>query len=129
MRYRDAPAAIEFLCAAFGFQRHLVIEGENGTIDHAQLTLGGGMVMLGTAREDEFGRLQQPPSSPQAPITQSPYIVVDDIDAHYERALGAGAQVAVALKEEDYGGKVYACRDPEGHLWNFGSYDPWADEA
>ena len=57
MRYRDAPAAIEWLCKAFGFEKRLVVPGEGGTIRHSQLTLGNGMIMVGTAREDEFGKL------------------------------------------------------------------------
>ena len=57
MRYRDAPAAIDWLCRAFGFEQHLVVPGPDGTIAHAQLTFGNGMIMLGSARDDEFGRL------------------------------------------------------------------------
>jgi hypothetical protein len=56
MRYRDANAAIEWLCKAFGFEKHLVVPGENGTVAHAQLAFGNGMIMLGSAREDEFGQ-------------------------------------------------------------------------
>ena len=61
LRYRDAPAAIEWLCRAFGFEKHLVVPGDDGTIAHAQLVFGNGMIMLGSARDDEFGRLKQPP--------------------------------------------------------------------
>lgn len=127
MRYNDAAAAIEWLCGAFGFAKHLVVPGDDGTIAHAQLVMGNGMVMLGSAGEDEFGALQKPPSTPGSPVTQSAYIVVAEIDKHYERAVEAGAEVVMAIKDEDYGGRGYSCRDPEGHLWNFGSYNPWAD--
>jgi hypothetical protein len=61
MRYRDAVTAIDWLCRAFGFEKHLVVPGEKGVIEHAQLTLGDGMIMLGSARDDEFGRLQRTP--------------------------------------------------------------------
>lgn len=126
LRYRNAAAAIEWLCRAFGFERHLVSTGEGGIIEHAQLTLGGtAMIMLGTARDDAFGRLQQPPA-PDGPVTQSPYVVIDDVDAHYARAVAAGARVVIPLRDEPYGGRHYSCLDPEGHLWNFGSYDPWS---
>lgn len=125
MRYRDAPAAIEFLCEAFGFERHLVVPMEDGGIAHAQLTLGNGMIMLGTAREDEFGKLQKAPSALGGVTTQSPYVIIDDVDAHHARARSAGAEIIKEPEDQDYGGRLYTCRDPEGHLWNFGSYDPW----
>lgn len=129
LRYRDARAAIDFLCEAFGFERHMVVEGEGDRdIAHAQLVYGDGMIMLGSAHDDEFGRLQKPPSSTTAVVTQSPYVVVDDLPAHYERARAAGAEVVIELRQEDYGGGIYACRDPEGHLWSFGDYDPWAEQ-
>jgi len=84
MRYRDAAAAIDWLCRAFGFERHLVVPGEQGTITHAQLTLGNGMIMLGSARDDEFGKLQKTPAQVGGVGTQSPYIIVPDADAHHE---------------------------------------------
>ncbi len=129
LRYKNAREMIDWLNTAFGFQEHLVVPGENDKIAHAQLTLGNGMIMLGSANEDEFGRLQQPPSSLNGPVFQSPYIIVDKIEEHYERASAAGAKIAMPLEAQDYGGKHYSCWDPEGHLWNFGSYNPWADRS
>jgi len=126
LRYRDAAAAIDWLCNAFGFERHLVVPGENDSIVHAQLVFGNGMVMIGSAREDEYGKLVKPPKNADDWNTQSPYIVVGDTDRHYARAVAAGARVVMEIKDEDYGGRGYSCRDPEGHVWNFGSYDPWA---
>jgi uncharacterized glyoxalase superfamily protein PhnB len=125
LRYRDAAAAIEWLCRAFGFEKRLVVPGEGNTIAHAQLTLGNGMIMLGTARDDEFGKLQKTPAQVGGVGTQSSYIIVPDADAHHARAVAAGADVVYALRDEDYGGRGYSCLDPEGHLWNFGTYDPW----
>jgi uncharacterized glyoxalase superfamily protein PhnB len=127
LRYQDAPAAIEWLCRAFGFERHFVVPGENGTIAHAQLTFGNGMIMVGSARDDEFGRLQKTPAQVGGVGTQSAYIIVPDVDAHHARAVAAGAAVTMAPRDEDHGGRFYSCRDPEGHLWNFGSYDPWKE--
>jgi hypothetical protein len=60
-RRKDAPAAIDWLCRAFGFEKHPVVPGENENIAHAQLTFGNGMIMLGSARDDEFGRWAKPP--------------------------------------------------------------------
>ncbi|MBO6573820.1 MAG: VOC family protein [Rhodothermales bacterium] len=125
LRYNDAATAVEWLCEAFGFEKHLVVPGEDGTVIHAQLTFGRGMVMLGSARSDEFGAVQRPPDSADAPVTQSPYIVVSDADDHYARAVAAGAHVVMELADQDYGGRLYTCRDLEGHVWSFGSYDPW----
>ncbi|ASC71932.1 hypothetical protein XM38_028860 [Halomicronema hongdechloris C2206] len=125
LRYRDASAAVDWLCQAFGFEKHLVVPDDDGGIAHAELVFGNGMVMVGAACEDEFGRLQQPPSQGNAVVTQSPYILVEDVDKHYERAVAAGAQIVTDIKDQDYGGRDYSCRDPEGHVWNFGTYDPW----
>ena len=124
LRYREASAAIEWLCQAFGFEKHLVVPGEGRNIAHAQLTYGNGMIMLGSSRDDEFGKLQVPPETRQ-PVTQSPYIVVENVDAHYARAKAAGAEIVMDIRDEDYGGRGYSARDLEGHLWNFGSYNPW----
>ena len=126
MRYNDARAAIEWLCEAFGFEKHLVVPGKDDTIVHAQLVFGNGMVMLGSARESEFDNLQKPPSALGDAVSQSPYIIVEDADKHYARAVAAGAEIVMEIRDEDYGGRDYSCRDPEGHVWNFGSYDPWA---
>jgi len=129
LRYDDAPAAIEWLCRAFGFEKHAVYANADGSIAHAQLVFGNGMVMLGsTSREDsEWGRLTRQPAQLGGAETQSPYVVVDDADATYASAKSAGAKIAFDIKNEDYGGRGFSCFDLEGHLWNFGTYDPWAD--
>jgi len=129
MRYNDAPAAIDWLREALGFEEHLVVPGEDDTIAHAQLVFGHGMIMLGSARDDEFGKLQKLPSDLGGAGSQSCYVIVEDADAHYARAVAAGAEIVVEIQDEDYGGRGYSCRDPEGHLWNFGTYDPWVPGA
>ncbi len=125
IRYRDAPAALEWLCKSFSFEPHLVIPDGNGGIAHAQLVFGAGMIMIGSARNDAFGLLQAPMKDANAQVTQSPYIIVSDVDAHHANALNHGALIVLEPEEQDHGGKLYSCRDPEGNLWNFGSYDPW----
>ena len=127
LRYRDAPGAVAFLCRAFGFERRLVVPGAQGEIEHAQLTLGNGMIMLASVRSDAFGRLIKLPAEIGGVETQCAYVIVDDIDAHYARAKAAGAEIVIDIADQDYGGRVYTCRDPEGHIWNFGSYDPWRE--
>jgi uncharacterized glyoxalase superfamily protein PhnB len=124
-RYRNAPAAIDWLCKVFGFERHAVYEGENGTIAHAELTLGNGMIMLGSGKDDEFGRSFKSPEELGGVETCSLYIVVPDADAAYARAVAAGAVVITPLHDTPYGSRDFTVKDPEGHTWNVGTYDPW----
>ena len=128
MRYRDAAAAIDWLCRVLGFSRHLVVPGEDDTITHAQLTLGDGMIMLGSERDDDYGQVMTVPG-PQGANTQCAYLVVDDPQAVRDCALAAGADIVTPLHHPEYGGAFFACRDPEGHVWNIGSYDPWQTSA
>ena len=125
IRYRDAPAAIEWLCRAFGFTEHLVVPGGAGTIAHAELTYQNGMIMLGSARDDEFGRLVAPKEKGR-PATAGVHVVVQDVDAHHAQAAAAGAEIITPPEDQEYGGRLYACRDLEGNVWTFGSYDPMA---
>lgn len=125
LKYQNAQLAIEWLCRVFGFEEHLVVKGENDTIAHAQLTLGNAMIMLGSTSNDEYGKLIRTPKSLNGFNTQAPYIVMEDIEEHYKNALQKGADIVIEIKDEDYGGRGYTCRDLEGHLWNFGSYNPW----
>ncbi|TWT17835.1 glyoxalase [Luteimonas marina] len=129
LRYRDAPAAIDWLCGAFGFTKHAVYADGN-TVHHAQLTFGNGMLMLGSTDNDsEWGRQIAQPDEIGLRETQSPCVIVDDVDAHYSRATAAGATIVQDIADQDFGGRAYSCRDPEGHLWWFGSYDPWKAES
>lgn len=125
LRYQDALAAIEWLCRAFGFEKKLVVPGEEDTVAHAQLEFGNGMIMLGSARDDEFGELMKSPKELGGVGTAGAYIVVEDCDAHYQQAKSVGAEMVMDIKDQDYGGRAYTCRDPEGYIWSFGSYDPW----
>ena len=125
MRYRRAPEAIEWLCRVFGFEKHAVYEGEKGSIEHAQLTLGGGMLMLGSIREGPFNQYMVQPAEVGGRETQSQYLVIDEVRAAYQRAKDEGAEILLDLRTEDYGGEHFSCRDPEGHIWSVGSYDPW----
>lgn len=128
LRYDDAPAAIEFLVAAFGFEA--TVEHRAGDIVmHAQLTWGDGMVMLGSTDrgdDDEFGRLVTTVAEAGLP-TSSPYVIVEDVHGIADRARAAGGEVVMEPEDQDHGGVACAVRDPEGNLWNFGSYDPWAE--
>jgi uncharacterized glyoxalase superfamily protein PhnB len=126
LRYNNAPAAITWLCDVLGFTRHQVFEGKNGTIEHAELSLGNGMIMLGSSKDDEHGRRFKSPDQLGGVETSSTYIVVPDADAVHARAVTAGAEIIRPLQDTPYGSREFALRDPEGHSWSVGTYDPWA---
>lgn len=129
LRYRDAPAAIDWLCSAFGFEKHAV-HAEGDVVHHAQLVFGNGMVMLGSvANASAWGERIAQPDEIGGRETQCPCVIVADCAAHYARAKAAGAVIVDELEQKEYGGAGYSCRDPEGHLWWFGSYDPWTSDA
>ena len=130
LRYRDALAAIDWLCRAFGFEKQAVYADKKGVVQHAQLVFGNGMIMLGSvANPGAWGERIAQPDEIGGRETQSPCVIVADCEAHYARAKAAGAVIVDELEHKEYGGAGYSCRDPEGHLWWFGSYDPWKAEA
>lgn len=115
LRYKDARAAIDFLESAFGFDGKIHHENEDGTIAHAELTYGRGMVMIGSAGTGD----------PQFDTRQSSlYVVVADPDAAYGRAKASGAEITREIEDMDYGSREFSARDLEGNLWSFGTYDP-----
>ncbi|OEZ90393.1 VOC family protein [Duganella phyllosphaerae] len=124
MRYRDAPAAIQWLGDTFGFEAQVMVPNDDGTIAHAQLVFGHGMIMLSSVFNTEFGRLMKQPAEVGQFVTQSTYLVVNDADHVYSRVLESGADILLDIKDEDYGGRGFTCRDPEGHIWSVGTYDP-----
>jgi uncharacterized glyoxalase superfamily protein PhnB len=124
LRYRDANSAIEWLERAFGFTEKVVYRGEDGEVNHAELALGAGIVMLGESRPDGWLGGGKPEARAS---TVSIYVAVADPDAHYERARAAGAEIVRELTDEDYGSREYSARDPEGNLWSFGTYDPYGE--
>jgi uncharacterized glyoxalase superfamily protein PhnB len=124
-RYRNAPAAIDWLCKVFGFERHLVIEGENGTIAHAELSLGNGILMLGTGKDDEVGRSFKSPQDLGGMETCMLYLVVSDPDEVFARAVAANATVVRPPQNTPHGSRDFVVKDPEGHTWGVGTHDPW----
>jgi uncharacterized glyoxalase superfamily protein PhnB len=129
LRYRDAPAAIEWLCNVLGFTRHAVYEGAGGVINHAELALGGGMIMLGSMKDDEHGRRFKAPGELGDAETSSAYILVPDADQAYAQAQAAGATIVRPLQQMDYGSREFTVNDPEGHSWSVGTYDPWSAQS
>ncbi len=127
LKYKDAKKAIQWLCDVLGFAEHLIVPGEEDQIVHAQLKMGNGMIMLGSIGvENEYSQLIKMPAEIGGFQTQSPYIVLSDEDllTVYQRVQKKEAKIAMPLRSEDHGGQFFACYDLEGHLWNFGSYDP-----
>jgi uncharacterized glyoxalase superfamily protein PhnB len=113
-RYRDAHAAIDWLTEAFGFTVKEVHDSADGTVGHAELRAGQGIVMLGTAKDDDWGK----------PGGSSVYVAIDDPDAVHDRAVAAGAEIIRPLQDTDYGSREFSARDPEGNIWSFGTYAP-----
>lgn len=119
-RYKDAHAALDWLERAFGFTRGLVVPDDAGGITHAEMRVGRGMIMLGSHRRGD-----SPVDRALALGPQVAYLVVTDIDARHDRAVAAGAEIILAPFDTDYGSRDFIARDPEGHVWCFGTYDPY----
>ena len=122
--YLDASAAIDWLCDAFGFEVRLKVEGDDGRIEHSELTYGEGLIMVSQedATSEPWKRLMRSPKSLDGATTQSIMFFVDDADAHCVHARSRGARIVEEPATHDYGGDYWADRsygatDPEGHLW------------
>jgi uncharacterized glyoxalase superfamily protein PhnB len=127
LRYKDAHAAIAWLERVFGFERHAVYDGPNGTVAHAELSFGSGMIMLGSATNSGPNtHMYATPQEIGGRVTSPLYLIVPDCAPVWERAKAAGAEIVMELKEMEYGGKAFSVRDPEEYLWSVGEYDPWA---
>lgn len=127
VRYRDAFAAIDWLVNVFGFHRHAVYEGPDGTVAHAELTWGSGMIMLGSASNaNAHLQYNAHPDEIEGRVTSPIYVVVPDCAPLYASAQQAGAMILQELRTMDYGGQAFTVCDPEGYIWSFGEYDPWS---
>ena len=111
--YEDVAAALDWLSEAFGFEERLRFEGEGGNITHAEMTLGDGHVMMG----DPGGAYRSPKRSGSR--NAQVHVYVDDVDAHFERARAAGAEIRAEPEDQPYGDRRYDAYDPEGQLWSF----------
>ena len=125
LRFNDARKAIQSLCATFGFVELFSVPESGPVVRHAQLKLGTNIVMLGTVR---------PEDGVASPVvlgasTQALYVYVEDLDAHFERARAAGAQIVSPPEETDFGSREYHARDVEGHHWTFGTFLPTSDRG
>ena len=129
LRYADAPKIYDWLIEAFGFEKVAAHYSQDGrTLLHGELRMGDSYVMLGSAEDNAFGKLVSRPAE-LGGTTASPYIATDDIDARCERARRAGAEIIMEPTDQPYGSRDFICRDPEGHVWCFGTYRPGAGPA
>ena len=127
IRYRDAHAAIDWLVRVFGFTAQAIYDGPDGTVLHAQLTHGAGMLMLGSASNPgEYGRLSVSLQETGGRETLGLCLIAEDCEEVYARVKAAGTEIVQDISSPPYGGRAFACRDLEGHVWWVGSYNPWA---
>lgn len=125
--YEDAAKAIDWLCRAFGFEVRLRVEGEDGRIEHSELTFGEGLIMVGNSGGKTDRSVPLPSKSPRllgGANTQNLCVCVDDVDAHCARARAAGATIVEEPATTDYGeeywtDRTYQALDLEGHVWFF----------
>ena len=114
--YRDCDAAIDFLTSALGFNEKYRMPGQDGKTGHAELELEGGAIMLGHPGAD----YKNP--NDLGGRTQTVYIYVEDVDAHFEHAKSAGADIQREPEDQFYGDRTYGVHDPEGHSWSFATH-------
>jgi uncharacterized glyoxalase superfamily protein PhnB len=120
---------IDWLCNAFGFEKRVMFKGERDLVMHAELTYGGGMIMIGSMDNGTpSSTFMTHPDATGGLETQTCYFIVDAaaIEPLYASATRAGAVIVFDLQDDGRGGRSFTCRDPEGHVWQFGTFDPWA---
>ena len=128
IRYIDANKAIDWLKQALGFTEKAVYRNASRVVEHAELLLGNGMVMIGTAGlHKETSHWYVQPSAAGG-LTSSVYLIVPDCDPVYASAKAAGAEFLQEVETKEYGGKAFTVRDPEGQIWSVGEYNPWSSE-
>jgi uncharacterized glyoxalase superfamily protein PhnB len=116
---------MQWLCSTFGFKERFSVPETGQFVRHAQLSLGTNLIMLGSSRDDGL----MSPQTLGGTATQALYVYVPDIDEHFETARLAGAEITTPPHDTDFGAREYYVRDPEGHMWTFGSYLPNGDAA
>ena len=122
LSYQNAPAAIEWLGRAFSFEKHVAYAGPDGTIAHAELRRDAGVIGISSVAPASD-------TNPWTSVRQGVYVNVADVDAHCQRAHAAGATIAIAPYDTQYGSREYSAWDLEGHLWGFGTYAMGSSEG
>lgn len=115
--YRDPLAALDWLEKAFGFERSMVVTNSEGRVEHSEMKFGDGLLMIGS----EYTADMVSPAGLNGKNTQTVHVQLQaDLDGHCARARAAGAVITREPADQFYGDRVYAARDPEGHVWSFG---------
>lgn len=117
LAYEDAPAALAFLCEAFGFEERFRMAMPDGRIGHAEIALGDSVLFLASLWK-EVGNMS-PKDLPG--VHCQLYCCVDDVDQHFRRARERGATVINEPSDQGHGERTYRALDFEGHRWIFGS--------
>jgi uncharacterized glyoxalase superfamily protein PhnB len=124
--YEDGAAALDWLHRAFGFRERMRMAGPDGSIGHAEMELGGGVIMLATPTPDyQSPNHHAEVCEPARKWSAVPFVIdgfhvfVDDVDGHYLRAKEAGATILSEPEDQEYGERVYRVADLEGHRWMF----------
>ena len=123
--YHNAPEMIEWLCQAFGFEIKLIIGGENKTINHAHLIIGNSGIMISSAEKYAQHTFCKTPNEVGGIGTVELIVYIKEVDKHYENAKLHKAEIIMDIEDKPYGGRGYCCKDKEGHVWVFSSYNPW----
>ncbi len=123
-RYSDCEGALAFLKKVIGMEELQVHRDDDGTIVHAEMKMGESLFMFGPEADTPFSRYMTAPRDTGGRETTTMYVVVGDVETHNAKAMAAGATIVLPLTQKDYGGLQYSLRDPEGHVWTIGNYDP-----
>jgi uncharacterized glyoxalase superfamily protein PhnB len=111
--YEDVDGALDWLARAFGFEETLRFTSDAGYVNHAEMRLSGAAIYLGDPGE----HYENPKRLGQE--TVGIYVLVEDVDSHYERATATGAEINEEPIDTEYGDRRYTATDPEGHVWFF----------
>jgi uncharacterized glyoxalase superfamily protein PhnB len=115
--YKDPFAALAWLERAFGFTRQMVMTDDAGQLAHSEMRFGDSYVMISR----EWSEHSASPVLVGGKNTQSVHVQLrEGIDEHCARARASGAVITREPADQFYGDRVYAARDPEGHIWSFG---------
>ncbi|MEM8732490.1 MAG: VOC family protein [Pseudomonadota bacterium] len=123
-RYADCEAALAFLKKVIGMEEIAVHRDDQGVIRHVEMKMGDSLFMFGPEDAEPFARYMTAPRDTGGRETTTMYVIVSDVETHNAKAMASGASIIVPLEEPEGLGMRYSLRDPEGHVWTVGNYDP-----
>jgi uncharacterized glyoxalase superfamily protein PhnB len=115
--YEDTAAALEWLARAFGFRERLRTTNADGELAHVEMQWDDAVIMMGSSPDYKS-------PAQVGSVSVGMYVRVPDVDAHYQRAKAAGAEVQGEPTNQEYGDRIYGALDLEGHQWWFGQSVP-----